>query len=487
MRVPPSSVNAAGGVGRCGGRHYSRATVSMIKCKPYSGEGVGARRGDRRSAPRLRAIPGVVVVAFVLAFSRWGTNLGVPPLYVCDAIIAVTLAYLMLRTPAPRLDGSRRQSTLEASSLVFLVFLGYFALRLLGSVGQAPVLVLLRDGVPFAYGLLSLVGVYGIVRADELARSRTYAILRIAINFHLVWVLFVVVTASQSGFTVPLLGGAPLFELRPDIDTALTSVAAGLALRDLIAGRRRAINIVWLAMASAISLVYVNTRAGQISFVVTIAWVFAIMFSGARQHKARRLAVLLVPIAAFAALAILPSTPAGARLVATLFPDSSVATAAQLNAQGTQRARELVWSGVAAWTAENPVRQVFGGGFGNDFLSESGTLEYLEGTAYSNVRSPHNWFVGIYARLGLIGLGLVVVWLTAVSALMLRRRSDIGDSDLLAVSSMVVVAILPVATLGVVLEAPFGAIPFFWTSGLVMGGLGVTQRRAGHQVLESAL
>jgi O-antigen ligase len=109
-----------------------------------------------------------------------------------------------------------------------------------------------------------------------------------------------------------------------------------------------------------------------------------------------------------------------------------------------------------------------GSGFGNDFLEESGTKAFLEGTTYNNVRSPHNWFVGIYARMGVIGLGLIAAVVVQLVFIMWRNRVRIGSDPLLSMCALIILSILPVATLGVVLEAPFGAVPFFWAAGILM-------------------
>ena len=110
----------------------------------------------------------------------------------------------------------------------------------------------------------------------------------------------------------------------------------------------------------------------------------------------------------------------------------------------------------------------FGAGMGIDFLAASGTLQYLEGTDYIGVRSPHDYFVGSFARLGLIGLGLLL----AVVLSLIRRaysfRKRIADDELLTFAALTVFAILSVASFGVVLEAPFGAVPFWWAAGLLL-------------------
>jgi O-antigen ligase len=88
------------------------------------------------------------------------------------------------------------------------------------------------------------------------------------------------------------------------------------------------------------------------------------------------------------------------------------------------------------------------------------------------VRSPHNVAMTVFARTGLIGLAawLLVLVTSFVSivrgALACRRRGD-RDAELFGVWLIIyLLAMLLIALLGVVLESPFGAAPFFWVIGV---------------------
>ena len=83
-----------------------------------------------------------------------------------------------------------------------------------------------------------------------------------------------------------------------------------------------------------------------------------------------------------------------------------------------------------------------------------------------DVRSPHNYLLNTWARLGLVGLlltfGIILCGLR-LARLVARNASRIRDDDVLAV---LLVASIPVAAVvGVVLESPFGALPYFWALG----------------------
>lgn len=432
---------------------------------------------------RPRLLTATVVVAFVLATSRWGTNIGMSPLFISDVLIALAVAHL---AAGRFMKGSVERSPGRAATTpLFGMFLIYVCARALTSIGQAPALDLLRDAIPFLYGALALVSGYALMRSDLVSQQATARVLRWALTIHLIWVTGVSATGLQRGFALlGPLGNAPVFQIRPDIDVALVSIAAALSLRQLLLRRRMFWNLVAIVCGLAVVFVTTNTRAGQISLVISLAVAYALTFAASREVKGRQLfMVMAVPALLAVAILIIPSTTAGQRIIVTVFPAASSGAEAELNAQGTQRAREMTWEQVIGWTNADPARAVFGSGFGNNFLEQSGTLAYLEGTTYENVRSPHNWLVGTYARLGLVGSVLAAAWLASLAVFIYRRRQQMGESDLFATASLMVVAITPVALLGVVLEAPFGAIPFFWAAGIVMA----SRHRSAHARCAQAL
>jgi len=415
-----------------------------------------------------RVMPGAIVVAFVYAFSRWGTNIGVSPIFIGDILIGLSLLHVLVSN---KVGGEARRDTRVSGRVthLFTLFFIYFGFRFLFSIGQSSTLDWLRDGVPYAYCALAFLSAYAVARSGAETRTRTVRLFRWALTVHIIWVSAITVTAHASGFDVLPFSSAPLFELRPDIDVALSAIAAAASLRQVILGRRRWWNLLGVALSVTIVLVFTGTRAGQVSLLAALTLSFAFTYAGSGIHSRRQIAMLIsVPILFTAVALVLPNTTAGERLIATVAPSLSESSSVVNGAEGTQRARDQVWGGVVEWTNKDTGRMVLGSGFGNNFLEQSGTLSYLEGTTYSNVRSPHNWFIGTYARLGIIGTILIVWWLLELGVFMFRSRHWLGQDDLVFISAMTLVSIVPVATFGVVLEAPFGAIPFFWASGVLM-------------------
>jgi O-antigen ligase len=419
---------------------------------------------DRRDRPRV--IVGTVAIALVLGASRWGTNLGVSPLFVTDVLIGLALVNWWLISRMAGTVGDKDPRFTSRPSLLFIVFFLFVVIRFLLSLGNGPAFDWIRDGTPYLYGFLAFVSAASIARSTPEIRHRTMKVFWWALGFHLLWMIAAVVgPLGQDGIAVPGLR-APLFQVRPDIDAAFLALLAGLCLRQIIVKRQWFWPILGIAGSSFVVL-SLNSRAGLLSLAIALVVATFLGYSAIKQQTGRRLLLqMLVPLVVGAALVILPSTAPGARLIATINP-ATASSNAQFQAQGTQRAREATWERIIEWTNEDVGRQIVGSGFGNDFLTESGTIYNLQGTTYDGVRSPHNWFVANYARLGLIGFGLSAAVCLSLLFRMVKWRQKIGDDGLLSMAALTIVVILPVATLGVVLEAPHGAVPFFWAAGIV--------------------
>lgn len=417
---------------------------------------------QRQSA---RVVVGTSAVALILAASRWGSYIGVSPLFLTDVLLSLGLAQWFV---ARHTRGQQVRDELfprDRPTLALHLFFGYILVRVAFALTQNQALSdWVRDSAPFVYVFVAYASAASIARSTKSARDRTARVFRLALAFHVVWATFSIFT----GFTgIPLPGGAAgIFQLRPDIDMAILGVGAGTFLLRAFRTTKR----FWPVIAIIVSLVDVfslQSRAGLISVVASMFVAYLIFYVSTPSRSGRRLfSQMLVPIAIAVLLLVLPLTGAGQRIIATV--DASAATTqGQLSAKGTENARRLVWSQVIAWTNDSPSRQIIGSGFGNDFLSESGTLTFLEGTTYDNVRSPHNYFVGIYARMGAVGLVLAAAVMLSLVFTLFRRLRVAAQDDVVATAAMIVIAILPVASLGVVLEAPFGAVPFWWAAGII--------------------
>jgi O-antigen ligase len=400
----------------------------------------------------------------MLATTRWGSYIGVSPLFLTDILVAGAVVRILLASPRHRV----RQPTFSGWTGLLAVFLAYVVIRMATSTGWVFTQTWLRDGAPYLYGVLGLMSAAAISRSTSEERQRTMTWIWRALIFHLIWVACVGGLGHNAFLEHPrpFLGNG-IFALRPDVDTAIVGVTAALLLRRVLIGQSRGRALIGLLLV-AVTLLNVVTRAGFIAVLVCAVVGFGAAYAASHGSGLRRAGmVLAVPLVIIAGVEAVPATKAGARLMATIQPSDAMTTG-QANALGTSHARQLVWSGVINWTLADRSRATFGTGMGPDFLAESNTLQYLEGTTYTGVRSPHDYFVGSMARLGLVGLALIVALIVRLMRQVLRYRRRIAHDELLTAATLIVAAVVTVASFGVVLEAPFGAVPFWWSAGLLL-------------------
>ncbi|MEG9247440.1 O-antigen ligase family protein [Arthrobacter sp. Soc17.1.1.1] len=415
----------------------------------------------------VTAITGTLAVALLLAGTRWGSYIGYAPLFLTDVLIALAVIHAALghaTRGTKALSAGRRRHP----PLMFIAFFAYLVLRALLSVEYAFTMDWVRDFVPFAYGVLAFISAASFAVASKEDQARTMKWIWGALIFHLLWTAGIVLSGvNTEAFPRMPASEVPVFSARPDTDMAILGITAALMLRRVLLKQNR----FWATIGMLLAIVTatgMHSRAGLLSMALSLTTAYVITYAAVPKsdRNRRTLMTLAVPVLLSVAAAGVAQTNPGQRLIASVFQTSTGAEY-ELNAQGTERAREMAWEGVTDWTLSDPSRFFFGGGFGNDFLSESGVLDYLQGTEYVNVRSPHNWLVGVLARTGIVGVGLAVLILGALVVQVGRTRARLGQDELPAAAALIVLGIIPVALLGVVLESPFGAVPFWWAAGIL--------------------
>lgn len=425
-----------------------------------------------RSTPTPRpiltvpSVAGVGVVAYLLTTGRWGAYVGVPPLFLTDLLLGLAVGrQLVIRVglgprPAPLPEGRGL-----GLALLLVTWTGF---RLVAGFPRLD-FVALRDAAPYLYVACVFLSAYGIRYASHDARSRAAAVLQGALLLHAAWVALAVAVPGLTSALPSIGGGAVrLLQVRSDFDGLVLGVTAATAfVRWATKGRRRDL----VVLVGSLGLVMMLTsRAALIGTACCLA--LAIV---AVKQSARRLDALwrlsLVPLGVLILVAFLPNTTAGARLLETFGASAGPAGVVHASAAGTTAARQAAWAQVVDYVDDENDRLLVGVGFGPDFMAESGADVQLLGTqvaAEGEVRSPHNYLVGTYARLGLVGLMLVLLLTGRTLRAIWDGRTRLADDGLLLVASLGVVGFLPVAALGVVLESPFGAVPYYWLVGIVL-------------------
>jgi O-antigen ligase len=126
-------------------------------------------------------------------------------------------------------------------------------------------------------------------------------------------------------------------------------------------------------------------------------------------------------------------------------------------------------------TKDNPF---FGKGFGYDFLPNF--ERYYARGGWHGLRSPHNYYVTVYGRMGLVGFAIFA----AITLLIFRgawhasrnvRLGRVEGSDFSYWCCTI--ALLVAGTFGVVLEGPMGAIPFWTFLGFAVSSVAARQQQ----------
>jgi len=419
-----------------------------------------------RSSPYL--VPGTLVVAFLLATGRWGSYLGLPRyyLFLTDISLVTGACWLSVRRRHFR-DVDR--SALFALLPIAMLFLWSLVRAVAGGV---PTVDGLRDLAPYVYALVAGSACW---QTDKVARKRTLWFLRVALVLHLAWVtasLFFPTLAVQG----PLLGGrVHVFEIRADFDATVLAVTSGLFAVECVRNPRWRTRMVLSVLAGwpAFLILTIANRAGLVALLMAVL-VAGLACSNNLRQVPRRYLLGLATIALVILAIAIPQTSAYRRLAGdAAFSGNSTA--------GTTAARQQAWSDVLEYVDAEPERVVAGVGFGTDFLTASGAAPIFEGTTYKDVRAPHNYLLNTYARLGLIGVGItlwLVLLLVRAGWQALHKQEP---SLLLVLYILLFVSLLTSSLVGVILESPFGAIPFFWASGLILVGQSRLHRTPLHQ------
>ncbi len=409
---------------------------------------------------RLQQYGPYALALYLLAATKWGSGLsplGGPP-YITDLVLLLLLIDRAVAAAAHRSIATGVEAwvggfvtALLAWSLILLVF---------GSVSQNA----LRDAAPYLYGVTVLL-VRPPRESSESAASRA---LMAVLIFHAAWVTLVQIFPSLPTITPIIYGGTHLLSIRTDVDSLVCGLLAAIGLHRALAGRDPVRNLLFLGWGATLVLA-LNSRAGLLAFIVQIITV--VLLTPARRRLVgkydRRIAVAILLICIPAILFGISQGNSVHRLSLAL--SGSGAASEADGAIGTENARAKSWNVLVHYLIRDPARDVRGVGFGPDFLHESGADVLLLGAAAAeqeDVRSPHNYLLNTWARLGLAGLAIILgILLTGLrlARLVARHASRIRDDDVLA---MLLVASIPVAALvGVVLESPFGALPYFWALG----------------------
>jgi hypothetical protein len=428
----------------------------------------------------LRAYGPPALALYLLASSRWGSYVLPGPPYIADLLLAVLLINGILSS----LNRERHISWRETSMAILGgATLAWCSIEfLLGSLSQDS----LRDAAPYFYVVIIFLTV-PLADDQEKYLSR---LITAALVFHAAWTTLTLLAGHLSfepSLGAPAEGSDSLyvFAIRGDVDMLSSGLLAVISLHRALLGRRPLLNVALMVWGTSL-VVAMNSRAGLLTFAAQVVLIMllaparnrqrfttaasATYRSSANASKASLAVAAIICLIPFA-LYTAPSSAAIGRATAWLSGNTGVWTGSGSDPSATSTARFRTWSHLAKWLADNRSRSMFGVGFGPNYMLETGDVALLVGNNNrTDVRSPHSFEMNTWARLGAVGLAIILALAIAgyflVARIVIaayRSRGHIRDTDLLA---LLVAASAPIAgTLGVVLESPFGALPYFWSLG----------------------
>ncbi len=415
---------------------------------------------------RYLGVLGACLLGYAL-LGRTFAYLGVPPLFVGEAMLLVGLA-LAVRS-------GRMAETLSAWPVrLWAVLLAWTLARTAPYLARdgldAP-----RDAMLVGYGLYAVV-VASLLLADParlrglVTRYRRLVVVMLA----LVWTVYLVNKTFEAQLpTVPWAPSVKVPEAKGgDLMVHMTAVTAFLML-----GLMRSTPAALLMAAFSSGIVMVSNRGGMVAFALGLGLAWLMRPQGVGAGKLVYAFALLVVVGAVVGPMVQLRVQGGDR-------DLSVEQVAE-NVQsvfgrtgssaldGTKRWRLLWWGEILDYTITGPYFWT-GKGFGVNLAQADGFAVLDDGS----LRSPHNGHLTVLARAGVPGallwLALHLAWFGAVVSAWLRARRDRQRrwTAVLAWLAAVWLACLVNASFDVFLEGPMGGV-WLWT----VVGIGVAAVR----------
>jgi hypothetical protein len=435
--------------------------------------GAGSLRARPGVLPRVAMPwllwPLLVYLAAVLIIGKGPTYFGYPPFYWGEAVLFAATIWV-LSSRSLRMAGKRGITGL---SVTVALYIGLGTVITVLSFYRWPVLDVLRDAATWYYAALFFVGL-AIGKRPNLAQ-RVWSLLGRFWALALIWGLANFLSGDRLSQLGPMMAGReyPLFsnsgsELAENVALGAFLVIANL-VRSPFRWLRVALQVTAFAGLAAVSAT--EGRGFKVGIGLALLATVALCFGRGRLAKlqTRLPAVIVIAVLALSAYATI-SEEALARIThADRFGEISLD-----QRSGTSWWRVLWWQRLAETVmAQNPL---FGLGFGQSLGVYNPYLLGDDQTKWP-VRSPHNFNMTVFVRMGIVGSAVWVLILVLGPAVLFvrlwkngfrghRYRGDRKDELLFWL--IMLVASWGNASFGVLLEGPVLAIPFWFALGFAM-------------------
>lgn len=384
-------------------------------------------------------------VALSLFGGRWISYIGLPKynLFLIDFLYFLGLAGLLIF----------QKNRYDSKSTFFITFilLIFIAFQFFRSNIYSPV-TRLRDLIPFLYLLASPIIV---ARFSINAWATSIKLIRFATLLGAIWTNLVMIGILKEISLSPVISGVPVFSAR--WDHSGISICVGI----LLWGRFPRANLnenVLIRVFLVLSLLLQYSRASYVGLFFVLMSIFVSTFSKRNRNiyqdklfikSCIALFILGLPILVLVA-PLLPEKSALSRIgVENIFSPQKIVQ--ETRSSGTANARIEAQKLLKDWIYSHQL-QYLGAGPGREMVLESNAYQYLSGAR--DVRSPHSWLYGNFARFGYLG---IFVW-HFFSVKLLLKQAD--RSKVLGFPANILIMIYLIALFGVIMESPFGILPF---------------------------
>jgi hypothetical protein len=427
-----------------------------------------------RTARTEAAILGFLLMGYLIGTRGFAQLSIVPPLFVGEVGLAFCLFFLI-----GRLAISRKFGALKISISRWIA--AFFVLATARFIYDYPIYGIhaLRDFAIVYYCLFYFI-------AFELGSdrsSRQFLNRCLTLGF-----VCQVIVAFLAEFSPELLlkvriGHIPILFQKGDLTATFSVIGLYIVyLRDKVVGSR------WVRRALLLALLFTIAYSIARGAIVALFLVSPFIWLAGRRTFFGYFGLALIAGVLVFSVATIAGVKSAANSELGIFRDKFVSIfdvgdkAQYASELGEAKAdnnefREAFWKTVTTRTTKD--NAILGEGFGYDFLPEF-ERTYGRGS-WEGTRSPHNYFVTIYGRLGLCGLLLllVIVYLmlrnTLRAATLVRKRAL--DAEVLGFWCATWVLLIS-GTFGVVLEGPMGGILFWSFLGLAASGMALREPTA---------
>ena len=389
----------------------------------------------QESVPRPMSVAAWLILAYVvitrighLEAAKLGGPVGGIPIFLTEIFLILSFAAVIVRQPAAviawALGGGRTGPVGRSVWLIAVLATVHFVLAF-GHYGMYAA----RDFAIYMYSLFFVLTYFAIPRREDAVRFLlccTYAGVIMAV---------LLITVAVTGIDLGLFGEGTRYVLGEviesrgsgDVGGIIAFSLASLGAYILIDRRRRYFNLACAAICF-VALALPQTRSAV--FGLALAGAFSMLALETR-HRVAICCLVLLAVGIVVASPALPDNLPGVQALQNFY--AAMVSGAEYHADGNAQFRLARWTLALQTWHDAPV---FGVGFGVNILPL--WMDNLEDLNTFNYGLPHNTYLTILARTGLIGLALFafpIVW-TLRRIYRLIRHGE-GSAHLLAAGNMI--------------------------------------------------